>query len=231
MSQLVWVWAWETTGSLYHILVRDDIPTFVIDHHAVLIKCPIVELLREVLISALMMIHPNAIILTHERLFVSSESKLGVHFGIIFCRLILVLLWVKLRTSSESPIVANPLRHARTVIKMPIGGREKGAGQDTRGQSARSKVRKQTAQKHEKWKRGAGREERRKKEAPAEESRRATEGKGRGGYAPDTSAVRSVGALKHKDMAAQKQVPSGVWALEPVDGSRQQTKQLRTIYR
>ena len=155
MSQLVWVWAWETTGSLYHILVRDDIPTFVIDHHAVLIKCPIVELLREVLISALMMIHPNAIILTHERLFVSSESKLGVHFGIIFCRLILVLLWVKLRTSSESPIVANPLRHARTVIKMPIGGREKGGRTRHTGAECKIKSKKANGTEARKVKKGS----------------------------------------------------------------------------
>ena len=60
---------------------------------------PVVKLHRDVLISALVVIHLYAIVLPHKRLFVSSESELGVRFGIIFCRLFLVLCCIRLRAS------------------------------------------------------------------------------------------------------------------------------------
>ena len=74
MRELDRVGAWKTTWDLLHILIDDDIPTFRVDDHAVLIESPRVDLRAEMLISTLVMIHLDTIIFLDKRLFISRDA-------------------------------------------------------------------------------------------------------------------------------------------------------------
>ena len=107
--------AWKIARDLLHILVNDDIPTFRVDDHAVFVESPRVDLRAEMLISALVMIHFDAIIFLHERLFISIVPELRVNLCSWTFRHLVVGCGIRLGARFQSPVVSNPLSHGSTA--------------------------------------------------------------------------------------------------------------------
>ena len=94
-----------------------------------------------------------------------------------------------------------PAEHTAAVLRCQIPlGRLSVESLSRSFPGVRSDPKRQEAQGTRKAKGEAGSEEKTHKEAHTEEKERARKGKKGGGYAPDTSTARSVGALKLKSV-------------------------------
>ena len=107
--------AWKAARDLLHVLVNYDIPTFRVDDHSVFVESPRVDLRADMLIFALVMIHFNAIIFLHERLFISILPELWVKLCRWTFRHLVVGCGIKLGARFQSPVVSNPLSHGSTA--------------------------------------------------------------------------------------------------------------------
>ena len=72
--------AWEIAWDLLYVLIDNDVPTFRVDDHTVLIESPRIDLRADMLISTLMKIHFDTIVFLDKGFFVSATPEFWVTF-------------------------------------------------------------------------------------------------------------------------------------------------------
>ena len=80
MRKLDGAGAWEIAWDFLHVLIDNDVPTFRVDDHTVLIESPRIDLRADMLISTLMMIHFDTIVFLDKGFFVAATPKFWVTF-------------------------------------------------------------------------------------------------------------------------------------------------------
>ena len=104
MRELDGTGTWEAAWDLLHVLVDNDVPTFRVDDHTVLIESPRIELRSVMLISTLAVIHFDAIIFLDKGFFVAATSELWVTFCSRTLSLLVAVHRTRLRACLQSGV-------------------------------------------------------------------------------------------------------------------------------
>ena len=106
-SKLSRVRAWEAAWRFLHVFINYNVPALRVDNHSILVEGPRIYLRANMLITALVMVHLNAIIFLDKRLLVATAER----FWVISCsgglRWLIAIRLAKLW--------ANPLRHGESA--------------------------------------------------------------------------------------------------------------------